>query len=312
LITHQQVQAASISSLTPVSHWTFDETSGVRYDSSTTSTNDLTDNNTVSYATGLLGNAADFERSNTEYFSITDANQIGLDFSNSFTLSYWIKKESDVQANLINKWIGSTGQRSYTFEFGSGYISGAVSENGANNIGKDVSGLTYTTNWQHHCFIIDNTRNVTSLKVNGSHVGTSTATAFGTIFNGTAPFQIGAGQGASATFDGLLDEFSIFARALSTSECSTLYNSGVPLPYNEPEPELPSICVYDTISTMNPIQSLTCTVDGATTTCEYGYGVTTTPVWIESDDFVFIGGVIVFILTVIFAGFVFSIFRQKL
>ena len=41
-----------------VSYWALDETSGTRYDSH--GSNDLTDNNTVGYTTGVQGNAADF------------------------------------------------------------------------------------------------------------------------------------------------------------------------------------------------------------------------------------------------------------
>jgi len=94
-----------------VSHWSCDEASGVRYDSNTTNSNDLTDNNTVLAATGLLSNACDFESSSSEYLSITDVAQIGLDFSTAFTIAYWVNFESDTDPVVIAKY--STGQQAY-------------------------------------------------------------------------------------------------------------------------------------------------------------------------------------------------------
>ncbi len=50
-----------------VAHWPLDETSGTRADS--VGSNDLTDNNTVLSATGMFGNAADFEATSNEWLS---------------------------------------------------------------------------------------------------------------------------------------------------------------------------------------------------------------------------------------------------
>ena len=58
--------ASSTLSTGLLAFWKMAETSGTRYDE-TANNEDLTDNNTVSYATGKVGNAADFEASNNEY-----------------------------------------------------------------------------------------------------------------------------------------------------------------------------------------------------------------------------------------------------
>lgn len=49
-------------------HWPLDEESGTRYD--TVDSNHLTDNNTVGFASGKIGNAASFVASNGESLTL--------------------------------------------------------------------------------------------------------------------------------------------------------------------------------------------------------------------------------------------------
>ena len=53
--------------------------------------NDLTDNNTVNAVLGKVGNAGQFVAANSEYLSITDAAQAGLDLLREFTILVWFK-----------------------------------------------------------------------------------------------------------------------------------------------------------------------------------------------------------------------------
>jgi len=73
--------------------WKMAETSGTRYDE-TANNEDLTDNNTVGYGTGKIGNAADFEADNSEYLSKTDDAVLSFAASESFTLGFFLKGES--------------------------------------------------------------------------------------------------------------------------------------------------------------------------------------------------------------------------
>ena len=65
-----------------IAWWSLDETSGTRVDSHTGGI-DLTDNNTVGFATGKVSNAAELIRVNNEYLSTTDdaLNLATVDFS---------------------------------------------------------------------------------------------------------------------------------------------------------------------------------------------------------------------------------------
>lgn len=60
--------SASAQSTAVVACYDMEETAGVRYDA-TGNGNTLTDNNTVGYASGLVGNAASFVAANSEYLS---------------------------------------------------------------------------------------------------------------------------------------------------------------------------------------------------------------------------------------------------
>jgi hypothetical protein len=74
-----------------VACWDMDETSGTRYDSA--GSNHLTDNNTVGYTTGKIGNAASFISDNTEKLDIADNNNVSSD-GRSFTVSLWVNWQS--------------------------------------------------------------------------------------------------------------------------------------------------------------------------------------------------------------------------
>jgi len=74
-------------------YWELEEATGaIRTDSH--STNDLDDTNNVTQDTsGKQGNAADFEESDSEFLSIVNGDQTGLDFTTDFSFSLWVKLE---------------------------------------------------------------------------------------------------------------------------------------------------------------------------------------------------------------------------
>jgi uncharacterized protein YjeT (DUF2065 family) len=112
--------------------WHLHEASGTRADSSGNS-NTLQDNATVGQVNGKVYKAADFEDDNSEYLSITDALQTGLDLNNDWTVTAWWSWENEWQNNpLISKgyWGGSghaaVGQ--IYPEFGLEYYNGTTQE----------------------------------------------------------------------------------------------------------------------------------------------------------------------------------------
>lgn len=248
------VLGASVSgnfSTNLISHWELEETSSTRYDS-TTSNNDLTSNGTggVGYNTGKIGNAGDFERGDSDYLSITDASQTGLDITGDHSISFWIKWEdaltSGQQANVLMKDSnGANSTRAYSYFFQNvggtltlrcelypsgysypGYYAGTI------NVTPDVG------SWVHFVITVDisETTNKVYVYKNGSGVGYMTlfdGSGATSIQNSTGIFQIG-GNSWQGYSDGLIDEVSIWSgRILNSSDVSTIYNSGNGISYTE-------------------------------------------------------------------------------
>ena len=221
-----------------VSYWTLDETSGTRADSH--GSNDLTDNNTVLSGTGILSNGADFEASNSEYLSIADGSQTGLDITGDIAISAWVKLESDVPNSssyqIVSKY-NTSSQRAYEFNIndpsvGNDTIRFLVSNNGTTD---DIMSVEYTFTsgiWYHVAASWDASASTATFYVNGLSIGTDTGTAT-SIYNSTSDLIVGARPAASPTnfFDGIIDEVGIWSRVLTAGEISNLYNEGNALPY---------------------------------------------------------------------------------
>lgn len=215
-----------------VSYWSLEETSGTREDA--VGTNDLTDVNTVGYATGKRGNAADLENDNNESLSIADGTQSGLDITGSFSISLWIKPESfDENTPLVGKWQHATNNQYLLYLEATAL--GLLTDN-------SCSGYTYanivkahgmaTGNWYMATVTYDSSSAVATFYVNATSIGTSTAQ---TPTNCSATFYLGDRHNNGVPqFDGLMDEVGIWSKALTVSEVTDLYNGGAGLPYSAP------------------------------------------------------------------------------
>lgn len=215
-----------------ISWWEMEETSGTRVDSH--GSNDLTDVNTVGYDTGISGNAADLEKGNSETLSISDASQSGLEFSTSFSFSFWYKPESITAGDQLFSKGATSGTRSYQFNLFSSTVPAWATWNTS-----DASvqrGWTITAlvpgNWYHFVLIHNLAGGSAELYVNGSSAGTQTGFATN-MKDGSADFRIGSWGGNSNYLDGLIDEFAVWARALTSDEVAELYNSGSGISYAE-------------------------------------------------------------------------------
>lgn len=216
-----------------VSYWEFEEASGTRFDSH--GSNDLTDNNTVAQGTGIQGNGADFEATNSEYLSITDAAQTGLDLGASgtdFSASFWFNFESLPSSGQYRtwfwKWVGGTNNRQFVIDFtnASGAYRSAVllSSNGSSSYNSEVNFSTSfsTATWYHFVYVYDASAGTLKAYVNGSLEVTHSSTPT-SIYNGNGAFWISNGQGFH---DGVMDELGIWSEALTSDHITWLYNSG--------------------------------------------------------------------------------------
>ena len=161
---------------------------------------------------------------------VTMSNPADLNFSGDTTISFWVKYTN--QASSFNFVIDkSTGayERQYALylrnETGGTKTFSFATSGGAAVI-NNSTGTISVNQWSHVAVVVDSgVTNGTKLYINGSSetLGTHTITT-----NNSAPFQLGKRYDTSFTFGGLMDEVAIFNSALSASDVSDIYNSGVP------------------------------------------------------------------------------------
>ena len=218
-----------------VSYWKLDESSGNAADAH--GSNTLTNNNTTAYVAAKLNNGADFEAASSNFFSIADASQSGLDFSTALSVSMWFKFESFGASYdpLMNKT--DNNQESWIFTYRNGTntlrFDPDQSGNGTTTEALSVSWTPSTATWYHIVMAWDGSDKTARFYVNGSQQGTDqVGTVVSSLYNGTAPFQIGQNpRDTSVEIDGVMDEVGVWSRRITSAEVTSLYNGGTPLPY---------------------------------------------------------------------------------
>lgn len=289
-----------------ISFWKLDEASGTRNDS--VGTNHLTDNNTVTQATGKIGNAAQFTSANQE--SLSRASNASLQAGDiDFTIAFWVMLDSKTHIRfLYAKRDVTAGRSEYQvaydhdsdrFAFSVFRATDSIVIVRANNLGAPSTGV-----WYHIVAWHDATANTISIAVNDGAVDTL-ATGGSLQAASDSVFHIGSWAGAT-TFEhnGRLDEAGWWKRILTAEERTALYNNGVGIHYPfTSEYELTSrtksppgvICERgkDQIRVLSPPMAghFTCTVDNRTKdySSEYEasplYGLVEPgkPIWVVSD-----------------------------
>jgi hypothetical protein len=206
-----------------VSWWSLDETSGTRNDSF--STNHLTDNNTVTYATGKIGNAAQFASANSEYLSIADNAAVSMG-DIDFTLCGWsYLTDTGGYHELFGKFGSSVYEYTVLYHSAANRFRFYVSNDGTNTsyVTADNYGAVSANQWAYVCAWHDAVANTINIQVND---GTVNSASYSTgVYNGAASFMIGARQSAFY-YTGNLDEVALYKKVLSADEKTWLYNSG--------------------------------------------------------------------------------------
>jgi len=247
-----------------VSVWELDESSGNAIDSY--DGHDATDTNTVgasATAPSALGGSRDFERDNSEYFTIADhADLSGGDVS--WTVTGWVRLESaGTIQTMVSKHDGSTIAGS---EFALFYNS--VTFRGSLYLGSSTDtqvtwGSTPSLGtWYFFAMWYDAVADTFNLSVNNgtpvsaSHSGGSNDT--------TVPFQIGATNGSNC-LDGMAAQVAFWrGRILSPAERTALYAGGNGLPYDDwgisgggpTEVALTGVSATGALGTLTPVLSI--------------------------------------------------------
>lgn len=226
------VAAASSTLNPPDAYWKLDEASGTRVDSGANG-QDLTDNNTVTSATGKISDAGDFEFANSEYLSRADSPTLSLGIDTDFTIACWVYAESYSAFNsgIFIKDLATQGA-SLTTEYGlvmdnstTGYFRFGVGNGTTFQIvTASTMGFPSTATWYLIVAWHDSAADTISIQVNNGTVD-SAAWAGGTQ-DAASAMNIGSmpANGALA-WDGLIDETGFWKRVLTAGERTELYNS---------------------------------------------------------------------------------------
>jgi cell division septation protein DedD len=215
-----------------VAWWSLDETSGTRNDSH--GTNHLTDNNTVTYTTGVKNNAGNFTSAQSEWLSIADNAALSAG-DIDFTVGTWVYlKDKNAYYAIVGK--RSTGD-AVGLEYGIRYVTaGDRFEFGitdaSNNVGVALSSSAPSAGtWYFILVWHDATANTINIQVNDGAVS-STAWSTG-IKDSAAPFKLGQSFNGGQHLNGYEDEAFVYKRVLTADERSWLYNSGSGRSYTE-------------------------------------------------------------------------------
>jgi hypothetical protein len=181
----------------------------------------------VTFASGKVGQAFDFNGSGG---SVLVPDAPALRFTDSMTVEAWIYPRAwgGSPREIVSKWFGGNNQLSYTTSIGtSGQAYFLVSSDGRTST-RDVDYTdVYTTStiplnqWSHFAATYDGAW--LKIYLNGT-LENQVPWANG-IFPGTAPLVIGEAY-VTSLFNGLIDEPSVYSRALSASEIVEIYNAG--------------------------------------------------------------------------------------
>src|SRR5947207_2740337 len=166
--------------------------------------------------------------------------------SNSITgplsIDAWIRPSTLVGAGeghqaIVSKYDSGNNQVSYTFQIlNGGRLQFGVAQNGSGSVFRQVT----TTNpitagvFSHVAGTFDPATQAMNIYVNGVAVPTTLdagSTTVNSIFDGTAPFRIGAFAGVNSGndlhfFNGVIDEVGVYSRLLTPAEVHEPVNEG--------------------------------------------------------------------------------------
>jgi hypothetical protein len=188
----------------------------------------------------------DLELDSSQYWSITDANQTGLDITGDISIEAWVKFESlptdgvagytIVSKRNVSSTSAGVGDEAYILDT---YNSGGLiffrliySDNGTVNAANRVlarltTGLDLSTStWYHIAATSDVSEKDVKIYVNAdSKALTQNINNATSIANTAAAFRIGAiDSTASGFFDGLIDDVRVWSDVRTPTEISANYN----------------------------------------------------------------------------------------
>lgn len=186
----------------------------------------LSSNGTPSFSTGEFGNAVS-STSNGQLQNTTSCPLTYVDFGSAWSISYWFNRAStsgNVMCFLIASSAILSRRRDTYIDFnGAGANVVVHTEYPATTI---TGATTISLNTWYHCAATFDGTTMT-LYINGISDGTALPPYNQNITNTSSSTAVAGYYDGTSTvnnWDGLIDDFAVFNRALTSTEVSQLYN----------------------------------------------------------------------------------------
>ncbi|MFC1775238.1 LamG domain-containing protein [Patescibacteria group bacterium] len=173
----------------------------------------------------------DLESSSSQYASISDASQAGLNVTSGFTFEAWVKLESSPSNGsyaIVGKWATGDGGYGWHYHDSAGTKNLRLdlydSSNGSNNIAFTVSSTLPVGAWSHLAATFDVSTNTAEFFVDGNSVGTSTGSGTVNSMNiSSGDFEVGR-YATERYFDGQIDDLRVWDTPRTQTEISANMN----------------------------------------------------------------------------------------
>ncbi len=176
----------------------------------------------IAHGAVVQTHTADMDGS-TEYFSITDGAQTGLDLTSDFTVEAWVNLDGTNENNVITKNTGAGNQRGYTISFipTSSLMRIGMSVDGSAFVESDVTVTIGTGSWLHMAWVYDASAGTWEAYLDGASEGTGTGLPT-SINDNTSEVAVGSSAGGGGGhLDGRLDDVRVWNDIRTTSEIDT-------------------------------------------------------------------------------------------
>ena len=168
----------------------------------------------------MNSHSLDLEASSSQYASITDASQTGLDITGDLTIEAWVKLETltgtDTNQLITGKWGASGDAVGYALVYqdisGTHYLS-FWSANSGSSTTKNVAWTPVVGVWYHVAVTYDASAGSCKLYVNGLQQGSEQTGLPTSIGNNSQPYTIGVNYNGGTSvhyLDGLIDEVRVW------------------------------------------------------------------------------------------------------
>lgn len=179
--------------------------------------------NSGTYSAGRVGRAFSFNGT-SGYVSVPDNATLE---PASITVEAWVNLSLvGPTAMIVSKPVGSGTANSYQMYYQSGNLVAEISDGGGTRPKVLAPWAPSAGTWYHVAMTYDGT--ILKAFIDGAQAGGDTLASIPLTY-GTNPLMIGAeddGSGAAYFFPGLIDEVTIYSRALSSAEIASLSGAG--------------------------------------------------------------------------------------